>query len=341
MLLNSIFYLITIFIVLFFFFKKTQLLIDDRSFSVHKNLAQNKKTPIVIGGIYIYIIFCYFFPNEFFNLKIFGLLILLIGLSSDKNFFVNPLLRLLVQIFILSLLVNLDSIYIKSINIEFIDNLLKYEITNIAITVFCFLVLINGSNFLDGLNGLLSGYFILVILSLIFIDINNPEITIKNLDQIKILLIGLLIFIIFNFLGYCFLGDGGAYLISLILGLFLIQNYNNNFFISPYFVALMLWYPAFENLFSLSRRIYLKSKVSKPDNFHLHQLILKLLKKKVAVKYLNSTTSFVILFYNFIIFGISLKYYYHSKILITLILFNILVYLSLYYFLSKNFVSKK
>ena len=56
MLLNSIFYLITIFIVLFFFFKKTQLLIDDRSFSVHKNLAQNKKTPIVIGGIYIYII---------------------------------------------------------------------------------------------------------------------------------------------------------------------------------------------------------------------------------------------------------------------------------------------
>ena len=102
MLLNSIFYLITIFIVLFFFFKKTQLLIDDRSFSVHKNLAQNKKTPIVIGGIYIYIIFCYFFPNEFLNLKIFGLLILLIGLSSDKNFFVNPLLRLLVQILILS-----------------------------------------------------------------------------------------------------------------------------------------------------------------------------------------------------------------------------------------------
>ena len=341
MLLNSIFYLITIFFVLFFFFKKNKLLIDDTSFSTHKNLVKNKRTPILIGGIYIFIIFFYFSPNELINLKIFGLFILLIGLSSDKNFVVNPLYRLLLQILILSFFVNLDGIYIKSLNIDFIDNLLKFKSVNIVLTVFCFLVLINGSNFLDGLNGLLSGYFILVILSLIFIDFHNTEITIQNLFQLKILLIGLLIFIIFNFFGYCFLGDGGAYLISLILGFFLIQNYNDNIFISPYFVALMLWYPSFENLFSLSRRIYLKSKVSDADNYHLHQLILKFFNKKISKKYLNSLTSIIILFYNLIIFAISINYYYHSKILVILILFNVIVYLILYYFFSKDFVSKK
>ena len=341
MLLDNIIYLPVIFALLFFVFKKNKLLNENTLYSKHKILAQNNRIPIIIGGIYIYLILFFYFPAEFLNLKIFALLILLIGISSDKNFIVSPLSRLLLQIFILCFLISIDGLYIKSINISFIDFILKYEIANIILTVFCFLVLLNGSNFLDGLNGLLSGYFILIILSLIYIDFNNPEITISNLDQIIILLVGLLIFILFNFLGFSFLGDGGAYLISLILGYILIENYNNNIFLSPYFVALMFWYPAFENLFSLSRRIYLKSKVSKPDNYHLHQLILKFLTKKLTIKNLNSFTSLLILFYNLIIFGISLKYFYHSKILISLILFNIFVYLSLYYFLSKNFVSKK
>lgn len=341
MLLDNIIYLPVIFALLFFVFKKNKLLNENILFSKHKNLAQNKRTPIIIGGIYIYLILFFYFPDEFLNLKIFAFLILVIGIFSDKNFIVSPLSRLLLQIFILTFLISIDNLYIKSINIDLIDFILKYDIANIILTVFCFLVLINGSNFLDGLNGLLSGYFILIILSLIYIDFYNTEIVITNLDQINILLVGLLIFILFNFLGYSFLGDGGAYLISLILGYFLIQNYNNNIFISPYFVALMFWYPAFENLFSLSRRIYLKSKVSKPDNYHLHQLIFKFLTKKLSIKNLNSFTSLLILFYNLIVFGVSLKYFYHSKILISLILFNIFIYLCLYYFLSKNFVSKK
>ena len=208
MLLDNIIYLPVIFALLFFVFKKNKLLNENILYSKHKNLAQNQRTPIIIGGIYIYLILFFYFPDEFLNLKIFALLILLIGISSDKNFIVSPLSRLLLQIFILSFLISIDSLYIKSINIDFIDFILKYDIANIILTVFCFLVLINGSNFLDGLNGLLSGYFILIILSLIYIDFYNSEIVITNLDQINILLVGLLIFISFNFLGYSFLGDG-------------------------------------------------------------------------------------------------------------------------------------
>ena len=50
--------------------------------------------------------------------------------------------------------------------------------------------------------------------------------------------------------------------------------------ISPYYIANLLWYPAFENLFSIFRRTIYKKKNYKADNDHLHQLIFKYFKKK-------------------------------------------------------------
>ena len=339
--LDDIFYLIILFFLLFFFSKKINLLNDNIIYSKHKSLARNKNEPVIIGGIYIYIIIFYYFPSDFIYLKIFSFLILIIGLFSDKNLIINPLSRLLLQILILVFLIFFDGLNIRSININLIYIFLNYELINIVLTTFCFLVIINGSNFLDGLNGLLSGYFILVIFSLLYIDYNNPDIVIEIFEQLKFLLIGMIIFILFNFFGYSFLGDGGAYLVSLLIGYFLIESYNSNVSISPYFIALMLWYPAFENLFSLSRRLYFKSKVSEPDNNHLHQLIFKYFEKKLSIKNVNSLTSIVILFYNLIIFYLSLNFYYHSKILLALLSINICVYLFLYFVISNYLISKK
>ena len=66
-------------------------------------------------------------------------------------------------------------------------------------------------------------------------------------------------------------------LLSLFTGLYLI-NFSQNFALSPYFIILLLWYPCFELLFSMIRRIRKKLKTYKPDNFHLHQFIYKLIK---------------------------------------------------------------
>ena len=59
----------------------------------------------------------------------------------------------------------------------------------------------NGSNFLDGLNGLLSGYFILVLISLIFIGNFSNNVELENLNLIVIILTILLVFFILNILG--------------------------------------------------------------------------------------------------------------------------------------------
>ena len=69
-----------------------------------------------------------------------------------------------------------------------------------------------------------------------------------------------------------FLGDGGAYLISFVAGTILIKFSNDNYLVSPYYIMALLWYPAYENLFSIVRKKILKKSPSTPDNKHLHML---------------------------------------------------------------------
>ena len=41
----------------------------------------------------------------------------------------------------------------------------------------------------------------------------------------------------------------------------------------------LLWYPAYETLFSIIRKVLTKKSALSPDNLHLHQLIYIYLKK--------------------------------------------------------------
>ena len=129
------------------------------------------------------------------------------------------------------------------------------------------------------------------------------------------------------------MGDSGAYLLSLFTGIYLINLSTTNFFISPYFVILLLWYPCFELLFSMIRRSLKAMKTYNPDNFHLHQLIYTFVKIKLNLKNnltVHFFTSLVINSYNLVIFLIALNYRYDSKILIYLIVFNLIIYAFIY-----------
>ena len=67
------------------------------------------------------------------------------------------------------------------------------------------------------------------------------------------------------------MGDNGAYSLGFLIGFILIEIYNSNKEISPYFIVLLLWYPCFEILFSIIRKILFKINPLKPDTGHLHQ----------------------------------------------------------------------
>ena len=133
------------------------------------------------------------------------------------------------------------------------------------------------------------------------------------------------------------MGDSGAYLISLFSGVYLINFAYYNYFISPYFVIVLLWYPCFELLFSMIRRSIYKSKTYKPDVLHLHQLIYNLIKSKINSGGLfnHLFTSLIINFYNLITFVLAAKFIYNSEILISILIANIIIYLGVYKHLKK------
>ena len=165
-----------LFFCIYFIFKKLNLLVDNTSFSEHKKIGTSNNSPIIIGGIYIAIIISIFLPNDYLFIKIISILILTLGLLSDRNLLPNPRIRLVLQIIILLFLINFENLNINTLSNDFIDNLLKNNYFNIILTLFCFATLLNGSNFLDGLNGLLSGYYLIVIMSLFILDYNNDGI---------------------------------------------------------------------------------------------------------------------------------------------------------------------
>ena len=204
-------------------------------------------------------------------------------------------------------------------------------------------ILINGSNFLDGLNVLLSGYYLTILITIILLTNSNNEIDIIDYNFIITIIYTLFVFLFFNIFGKVYLGDSGTYLLSLLIGSYLIKFNFNNDILSPYYIAVLLWYPAFENLFSLIRRTIKKQKASLADNLHLHQLIFIFFSQKKIVQkiILNSFCGILILLFNLPGFILANNFPSNSLNLLIIIFFNIFIYTILYYFFSKNLVFKK
>lgn len=343
--MNLIFFFssLSIFIAIYLILKKQNFLKENIHHSSHKILVSENKSPILLGGIYISIAISIFFPIVPLNLNIALLLITFLGILSDKNILPSPKIRLILQILILFFLVYLENLQINDLRFEKINFLLSNNYFNIFFTVFCLAILLNGSNFLDGLNGLISGYFLIVLVSLLILEnLYGNQLLIDN--NFLILLINILaIFIIFNLFGFVYLGDSGTYAVALLIGVYLIKFNLYNQLISPYYIAVMLWYPAFENLFTFLRRIFRKKNVSEADNYHLHHLLFLFFesKKIFSKKFLNSGTSLVIILVNMPGLIISNFYATKSSILISILLVNISIYLLAYYFFFQNFRIKK
>ena len=85
--------------------------------------------------------------------------------------------------------------------------------------------MINGSNFIDGVNTLNIGYYLLV---LIFISLvlNDFQIRQNNSNLLNILIFTLVLLFILNFFELLYLGDNGAYVLSFFVGIFLIEISN-------------------------------------------------------------------------------------------------------------------
>jgi UDP-N-acetylmuramyl pentapeptide phosphotransferase/UDP-N-acetylglucosamine-1-phosphate transferase len=221
-----------------------------------------------------------------------------------------------------------NEVFIVDTRILLIDNFFdSFQFISILFTVFCLLVLINGTNFIDGVNLNAIAYYTIIYLIIIYISYSNNFI-IDNTYSLKFLAV-LVFLMILNSLNKTQLGDGGAYLLAFLTSVYLINFVNLNTQISPYFIILLLWYPCFENLFSIIRKKYQNKKISLADNLHLHQLIFILLKKNNISK-ANNLTGLIIIFYNLPSFILGIQFFDKTKILLLIILVNVLFYIFIY-----------
>jgi UDP-N-acetylmuramyl pentapeptide phosphotransferase/UDP-N-acetylglucosamine-1-phosphate transferase len=333
MLINFTFYFIFI-LIIFFICKKFNFFLDIKDHN-HKKFASNQKNYFV-GGFFIALILIYNFVEQkdyFYGL--FLISIFIVGLFADFKLFNNPKLRLLVQISLLVFFVYFLDIKIPSTRIEIIDILFENDFINYSFTVFCLAILINGSNFVDGINTLLINYYIIVLGLILFFlkDANINQYFTINLFSL------LIIILLFNVFGQIILGDSGAYILALSIGLILIELSNENDLISPYFIILLIWYPCFELLFSMIRRLVFNLYSYEPDTMHLHQMILKIISNNLKLKSDNVNhflVASIINLYNLSILIISLNYNDKTNIMLALIAINIIVYISIYLVLKKK-----
>jgi len=339
MMMIIFFILLIILSLINFFFLKNKILIDKSTnyLNSHKKFVNIKNNNVPLSGGFFFLVslsVLIFFIDPLLIFLFF--LIYLVGLLSDTHFINSAKIRIIFQIFTTLCLVLYGRININDIRIPSLNNFLDYQLISIVFTIFCILILINGSNFIDGVNTLLCGYIISVLLIVIYVSYKNT--LIFNSFLLQYFLLILLVFFIFNFLNKSFLGDSGAYFISAFLGYNLLLFFSENNQISPYFIVVLLWYPAFENLFSIIKRLFFKRKSYLPDNTHLHHEIFSFFYKRTNFQKskLSTITGMLINSYNFFIFLVASKNIYSTKFQVKIILFNIIFYLIIYYMLIKH-----
>lgn len=322
---------LTLLLSINFFLIKQNFLIDNNSAGNHKISLIN--TPLS-GGIFF---FCTFIVIDFFYelgsiyLYPFYFSFILLGILADNKVLNNPKIRFILQLIITTFFVYFSEINIENTRIYFLDDLLKNNLFNNFFLIFCFMTLLNGSNFIDGLNGLMLGYFSSIIFIILNLDFHNYLEIEKNI-MISLIIVLFYLFIL-NINNKLFMGDSGSYVLGLICGYFLIKIYEVNQEISPYFIILLLWYPCFENLFSIIRKFSLKRSPINADNNHFHQLVFFYIKKKIDSKKMspNNISSYLIILYNLSIFAIGSNDPSNTQLQIILIIFNIIIYLLSYF----------
>ncbi len=323
-------------ILLNFIMIKKGIFLDMPVSNTHKNkIFFSKKVPKSLG--FILMIFIFYKLNLQIYEKILIFLIFFLGIQSDINKLSSPKLRIIIQFLIVLFFLLVSKEYINSTRIPFIDNFLNNEIFKILLTLLCIIIVINGSNFIDGLNTFCLGYYLGLFICLNLLLLNNYDfVYLKN--EIFYLILLIFILYLFNLFGLSFLGDSGSYLLGFVASIFLLKYHNLSPQVSPWFIANLLWYPSFEILFSIIRRFRKEYDPLLPDNYHLHQIIFLFIQKKLKYKnnLLNPLTANLINIYNYFVFFFSSIYFSNTKALISIFLFSCFIYIMAYLlFLSR------
>jgi UDP-GlcNAc:undecaprenyl-phosphate/decaprenyl-phosphate GlcNAc-1-phosphate transferase len=249
---------------------KRGIFIDDHESDLPQKL-HTQPTPR-IGGLGLFVgLICLIGDVEFGRFILISTIpAFLAGFLEDLYATISPTKRLLIMSFSTFLVLYLLEAFVTDFGF-----FTAPKFIGIGITIVAILGLINGTNLIDGFNGLSSGISLIILATFTATAYKVGDTHLTAVCAISFA--ALLGFYLFNFpSGKIFLGDGGAYTIGFLLAslaILLVKNNPNT--INPFFALLALAYPVWEVIFSFSRRILAGKSPMQPDSLHLHQLIFK------------------------------------------------------------------
>ena len=235
----------------------------------------HKVPTINTGGLIIYLFFLSVISHGEFNYNIelivsIGFFICLTGFIDDR-ISLNPSSKIILLI-IPSIYLILNGISISDLGqYEYLGNLElgKFKIPFLLLAIG---LLINATNYIDGIDGLLLTFFLSCLIYYIFLIDDT-----KTINLLRFFVVASFLNLILNLLSSknklkVFSGDSGSLFIGFFISFMTIELYNS-FNIHPAILIWPLWYPVYDFLFVSINRLINKKSIFKPDNTHLHHVI--------------------------------------------------------------------
>jgi len=329
------------FFAISFFWSRVYISLSLKVYQSKQRLHQNEVPRI--GGLIVYVFLSttafFVFDSQLLNIILFSAIpIIFIGAKEDLFHNTSPSLRLIFMVLSGSVFIYLLPTNLPKIDFPLINQLLSFSFMKEIFFIFSILVIINGNNLIDGVNGsmALTNIVQLCVLALLAFTINDNYIV----QTCFILLIPLVIFLIFNFpFGKIFIGDTGAYFYGFVISTSVIYLFGKYDQLLSWNAVLILIYPSIELLFSFIRKKIFENKSPfTPDAKHLHSLVFRHVSKRlklknnsfVAICLLPLTTApFLVYFYSDDIFSIIFSIF-------LIFVIYILMYLYFLYLISKK-----
>ena len=320
--------LFIIFAAIVFFWKKIFTFLSLKTYQSKQRLHQDEVPRIAGLMMYLFLTIVALFSIELHYLNVIlisALPIVLIGSKEDLFHNTSPKLRLIMMTISAGLFIYLLPTNLPEIDFPVVNQILSIGFMKELFFMFSILVIINGNNLIDGVNGNLALTNIIQLISIGLIAFMLGDDTTLQLSCL--LLIPLFIFAFFNFpFGKIFCGDGGAYFYGFAISASVIYLFGTHDELLSWNAILILIYPSIELLFSLIRKKFFENKSAfTADAKHLHSLIYRYMNKHNLKSRNNSTAIFYLLLFN----GIPLLTYFLYEDIFA-ILFIIIVLFALY-----------
>jgi len=161
---------------------------------------------------------------------------------------------------------------ITQLDVPGLDSALAIHAFSFAFTVFAVTGVAHSMNIIDGLNGLASVIGLLAAIGIAIVAaMVDDSLVFPAACALAASIAG---FLVVNYpRGRIFLGDGGAYLVGLLLAELAVLLVHRNSEVSPWFPLVLLAYPVWETIFSMYRRKARGQSTGQADALHLHTLV--------------------------------------------------------------------